>query len=203
MSIEKYIRWKPEYDIAINIINAQHKGILDFLNNWYSEISSEADSISDVIRYMNTKYQFLAKFSKGHIGFEEAVLRILEKRYGFPSETLQHHISLHHSFIHKDLAYLYQYIRSISNDKRLDLLQDIPSNAVSDIAKWWYNHIRHPFSNEVNEPPDHTYRSFIRNMGEEEKIGLLNDIITYLGTNAKSKLAMIEAMDYFRETSLV
>jgi hemerythrin len=199
MSIERYIKWKPEYDILVGIINSQHKGILDFLNIWYSEISAETKLSNGVIEYMNTKYRFLARFSIGHIGFEEVVLKLLRSNYGFPQESFKLHISKHHDFINKDLKSLYQYFKSLSVGSSVELLTDIPGNTVSDIAKWWYNHIRAPFSSENHVPPDHEYRMFINEMDAERKISFLNDIIMYLGTNAKSKLAMIEAMDYFRD----
>lgn len=176
--IVEFITWKPTYDCIVDIINCQHKGILRFINAWYNEILNNRIPTADSISYMRNKFNFLELFSESHFTFEDGLLRILVDKFAFPRDVYTGHMASHSKFINNFMRPLKAQVES-TGQKSLVIVDHIAADALRDVAKWWYNHIRDT-TEDKRCSYDHYYRLFIERLSEKNKIILFNDVIMFL-----------------------
>lgn len=176
--IVEFITWKPSYDCIVDIINCQHKGILRFINAWHTEILDNKIPKVDTIEYMRKKFSFLELFSESHFTFEEGLLKILADRFHFPKDVFDGHTATHAKFINHFMRPLKAQVE-LTDQKNLAIVDHIAADALRDVAKWWYNHIRDT-TTDTRCSYDHYYRLFIERLPEKDKITLFNDVIMFL-----------------------
>ncbi len=169
------ITWKDEFATMVELINHQHRNILDFLNQWYNEVRGGIQ-VEDPGGLMSRKFDYLNRFSLGHLRFESGLLRLLRDRYGFPAAEYHRHMQAHGRFVKELMIPLSREVKLLSRSDAETALQNISKDSLGDVGKWWYQHIKSPEPGE--EPgPDHRYRLFIEGLSPEQKLALLNDII--------------------------
>lgn len=177
--IVTFITWKPSYDCIVNIINCQHKGILRFINSWYHDIYYNTIPELRSIDYMKDKFAFLQLFSDTHFAFEDTLLQILVEKHNFRKEVYDGHMSSHAKFITNFMNPLKAQVEISEQSQALDIVDNIAADALRDVAKWWYNHIRDA-SNSDRCSFDHYYRVYIERLPEKDKIALFNELIMFL-----------------------
>lgn len=124
------------------------------------------------------KFSFLDLYTKSHFSFEEGLLKILVDNFQFPENVYAGHLSTHSKFINNFMRPLSAQVEQTGiND---DLIVDhLAADALRDVAKWWYNHIRDNTENE-RLSFDHYYRLFIERLSEKDKVTMFNDVIMFL-----------------------
>ncbi|WP_300153990.1 hypothetical protein [Solidesulfovibrio sp.] len=176
--IVEFITWKTSYDCVVDIINCQHKGILRFINAWHTEILNNRIPRVNSIEYMRNKFSFLEIFSYAHFTLEEGLLKILVDRFGFKESVYTGHLTTHAKFVNNFMNPLKAQVEMTGN-KDLAIVDHIAADALGDVAKWWYNHIR-DVSENSRCSYDHYYRLFIERLSETDKITMFNDVIMFL-----------------------
>ena len=171
----KFITWKDDFATMVELINHQHRNVLEFLNQWYNEVRGGL-AVEDPAALMSRKFEYLNHFSLGHLRFESGMLRLLKDRYGFPRQEYQEHLRAHGRFIKELMIPLSQEVKLLGDSDTKTALQNISKDSLRDVGKWWYQHIKAPEPGE--EPgPDHRYRLFVESLPEEKKLALLNDLL--------------------------
>ncbi len=176
--IVQFISWKSSYDCIVGIINCQHQGILRFINTWHTEIINNATPQVNCAEYMQEKFKFLELFSDSHFAFEEGLLKILVDRFDFPKKVYDGHLATHSKFVHHFMLPL-KTQTEMSVKKDTFAVDHIAADALRDVAKWWYNHIRE-CDQDSRCSYDHYYRLFIEHLSEKDKITMFNDVIMFL-----------------------
>lgn len=177
--IVTFITWKPSYDCIVDIINCQHKGILRFINSWYNDIYHNNIPSLRSIDYMKDKFTFLELFSDTHFAFEDTLLQILVEKFNFKNDIYSAHMATHVKFITNFMNPLKAQIEISEQSKSFDIVDNIAADALRDVAKWWYNHIRDA-SKSDRCSFDHYYRVFIERLPEKDKITLFNELIMFI-----------------------
>ena len=116
-----FIKWKPEYDLGIPIIDEQHRGIVTIINSLHYGIQNQYidDMLNPIIDTIND-------YTKIHFQIEEDFL----KRSDFPN--LEYHHELHGELIDK--------LKIIG--KKSVFSQD-SHQFMGFLKKWWIDHICH------------------------------------------------------------
>lgn len=177
--IVTFITWKPAFDCVVNLMNCQHQGILRFINDWYNDIYYKKKTGSNVFEYMNQKFNFLQEFSDTHFVFEDTLLSILKDKFQFPEKVYSGHLAAHTKFIENFMQPLAAQINVHARSRSFDAVENITTDALRDVAHWWYSHIKEP-SDKKACSYDHYYRVFIERLPERNKIELFNDLIMFL-----------------------
>ena len=115
------MKWIPEYNTGIDVVDDQHKRILDYIN----EIVDIADDIN-----RNRTKQILDKiidYTQSHFTFEESLQEEADYKYRVP------HKRVHDLFIKKIESYR----------DRFEMGQSIESELHEVLSKWLINHIQH------------------------------------------------------------
>lgn len=115
------MEWGPEYNTGIDVIDDQHKRILDFIN----EIDDNPDA-QDRIRIRQILNNII-DYTQSHFTFEESLQEEAGYKYRVP------HKRVHDLFIKRIEGYrdLFEAGHSIENE-----LYDV-------LSKWLINHIQH------------------------------------------------------------
>lgn len=115
------MEWGPEYNTGIDVIDDQHKRILDFIN----EIDDNPDA-QDRIRIRQILNNII-DYTQSHFTFEESLQEEAGYKYRVP------HKRVHDLFIKRIEGYrdLFEAGNSIENE-----LYDV-------LSKWLINHIQH------------------------------------------------------------
>lgn len=115
------MEWGPEYNTGIDVIDDQHKRILDFIN----EIDDNPDA-QDRIRIRQILNNII-DYTQSHFTFEESLQEEASYKYRVP------HKRVHDLFIKRIEGYrdLFEAGHSIENE-----LYDV-------LSKWLINHIQH------------------------------------------------------------
>lgn len=174
-----FITWKPNYDCIVHLINCQHQGILRFINAWYTDISRNKVTNFQSIDYMRKKFKFLELFSDTHFAFEDTMLHILLQKFGFPQNVFDGHLLAHSKFVNNFMRPLEAQVEIFEQSQKSEMVENLVSEALFDVARWWYNHIRDA-TGANRTSYDHYYRVFIERLPERDKIALFNDLIMFV-----------------------
>ena len=115
------MKWVPEYNTGIDVIDDQHRRILDFINE-IDEIGSTTDR-ERVKQILNN----IIDYTQSHFIFEESLQEEANYKYRIP------HKRVHDLFIKKIESYR----------ERFELGHDIDQELHEVLSKWLINHIRH------------------------------------------------------------
>lgn len=114
-----HIEWDSKLDTGIAVIDAQHKRIVDYINEL------EAAKVIGDRRRANEVIEQLIDYTESHFGFEEAMME--EAGYKF----LKPHKKVHELFIRRVTEIT---LRSAKGEDILEELQSV-------LSKWLLNHI--------------------------------------------------------------
>ncbi len=115
------MKWLPEYNTGIEVIDDQHKRILDYINDLQNvDIVSDRAQIKEVL-------DNIIDYTQSHFTFEESLQEEANYKYRVP------HKRVHDLFIKRIEGYRqdFQDGKSIENE-----LSEV-------LAKWLINHIQH------------------------------------------------------------
>ncbi|MFC6051279.1 hemerythrin [Acinetobacter sp. Ac_877] len=115
------MKWIPEYNTGIDVVDDQHKRILDYIN--------EIVDIADDINRNRTKQILdnIIDYTQSHFTFEESLQEEADYKYRVP------HKRVHDLFIKKIESYR----------DRFEMGQSIESELHEVLSKWLINHIQH------------------------------------------------------------
>lgn len=85
-NFEKHVTWSDSYSMGIKIIDDQHKGLLDFVNDLYNH--STGDEAAERM-YFTTVIQQAIDYVKNHFATEEKYM-IATKFPGYPEHKKVH-----------------------------------------------------------------------------------------------------------------
>jgi hemerythrin len=171
-----FITWKPEYDCPVRLINCQHQEVLLFLNRWYIDLKLGRFNPKDLLGFLKHRFEFLVHYSDFHLSFEEDLLILLVRRYGFPQAEYQAHLKAHRDFNASFLSSLRDQIDLFRKSGASMLPDTILLDVLKDVAGWWYGHIRAPRDGKPGGP-DHVYRTHMNAMAPAAVQELLNDLL--------------------------
>jgi len=171
-----FIAWKPEYDCPVRLINCQHQEVLLFLNRWYVDLKLGHFDSKDLLGFLRHRFAFLCHYSEFHLAFEEDMLTLLTRRYGFPEAEYQAHMRAHHEFNANFLSSLRGQIDIFATSGASMLSDSILIDVLKDVASWWYTHIRAPRDGKPGGP-DQVYRNFMVSLPPAAIQELLNDLL--------------------------
>ena len=115
------MKWVPEYNTGIDVIDDQHRRILDYINE-IVEISDASDR-ARVKQILDN----IIDYTQSHFTFEESLQEEAGYKYRVP------HKRVHDLFIKKIESYRH----------RFELGQSIESELHEVLSKWLINHIQH------------------------------------------------------------
>lgn len=115
------MKWIPEYNTGIDVIDDQHKRILDYIN----EIN-QAVAKSDRVQIKNI-IDNIIDYTQSHFTFEESLQEEADYKYRVP------HKRVHDLFIKKIESYR----------DRFEMGQTIEGELHEVLSKWLINHIQH------------------------------------------------------------
>ena len=115
------MKWVPEYNTGIDVIDDQHKRILDYINE-IDEISVGTDQ-ARIRKILND----IIDYTQSHFTFEESLQEEAEYKYRVP------HKRVHDLFIKKIESYRTRFDEGYSIESEL---HDV-------LSKWLINHIQH------------------------------------------------------------
>lgn len=115
------MKWVPEYNTGIDVIDDQHKRILDFIN--------EIEEIGDMMDRAKTKQILnnIIDYTQSHFTFEESLQEEADYKYRVP------HKRVHDLFIKRIEEYR----------DRFDAGHSIETELHQVLSKWLINHIQH------------------------------------------------------------
>ncbi|MDO6748772.1 bacteriohemerythrin, partial [Gilvimarinus sp. 1_MG-2023] len=116
------IRWSPEFETGIDIIDTQHKRIFDYLQEVETAIKQRDD------QKIRAVAKALIDYSISHNAFEEKLM----EQANYP--VLKAHAKVHEAFRDRALSY----------NQRLENGEDcfkVAKEVRSDIGLWLTNHI--------------------------------------------------------------
>jgi len=134
------MKWSPEYNTGIDVIDDQHKRILDYIN----QIDQNTDRhhtkqiLDDIIDY-----------TQSHFTFEESLQEEAGYKYRVP------HKRVHDLFIKKIELYRQQFEQGASIEHELHEI----------LSKWLINHIQHDDADYVGAVKE----NMMGNLKEKEK----------------------------------
>ncbi len=171
-----FITWKPEYDCPVRLINCQHQEVLLFLNRWYVDLKLGRFDSRNLLGFLKHRFAFLVHYSDFHLAFEEDMLILLTRRYGFPDAEYRKHLKSHSDFNANFLSSLRGQIDVFAKSGEVMLADTILLDVLKDVAGWWYAHIRAPRDGNPGGP-DNIYRDFMSTMPPAAVQELLNDLL--------------------------
>lgn len=171
-----FIKWRPEYDCQVRLINCQHQEVLLFLNRWYADLKLARFERDDLMGFLRHRFNFLTHYSNFHLAFEEDMLVLLVRRYGFPEDEFRAHVRDHREFNANLLSNLRSQIEVFARSGSSLLRDTILIDVLKDVAGWWYAHIRAPHEGKP-AGPDHVYRAFMSAMPAAALQELFNDLL--------------------------
>ena len=121
------MKWVPEYNTGIDVIDDQHKRILDYINE-IVEISDHTDK--DRIKQILDN---IIDYTQSHFTFEESLQEEADYKYRVP------HKRVHDLFIKKIESYR----------DRFQMGQSIEAELHEVLSKWLINHIQHDYADYV------------------------------------------------------
>ena len=113
------MKWVPEYNTGIDVIDDQHKRILDYINK-IDDIGTDRDLIKQLL-------DNIIDYTQSHFTFEESLQEEAGYKYRVP------HKRVHDLFIKKIESYR----------DRFEMGHDIEHELHEVLSKWLINHIQH------------------------------------------------------------
>ena len=114
------MKWIPEYNTGIDVIDEQHKRILDYINELTDINPNEREQIENILNN-------IIDYTQSHFTFEESLQEEADYKYRVP------HKRVHDLFIKKIEAHR----------DRFNEGQSIQSELHEVLSKWLINHIQH------------------------------------------------------------
>jgi hemerythrin len=141
-----FVKWVPEYEVGIKLIDAQHRELVSLTNDLYRACVATDNSIGTVFKECMSK---MVEYVRFHFQAENELL----KRLGYPD--YQAHRKEHETLIQKILEAAKDY------DKGNKL---VPNHFVRTLKDWVFSHIA---------VTDQRYAIYV---SELKKKGLIADI---------------------------
>lgn len=140
------MEWNQTYNIGIDVIDNQHRQILDYINALEQvKNTGQRDKIKEVL-------EDLIDYTQSHFSFEENLLEQVSYQY------LPSHRGIHELFVKRLNDYRLKFEKGESIEKDLYRL----------LSKWLINHIQHDDQDYVDAVRDNML-SYLRK--QEEKKG--------------------------------
>ena len=115
------MKWVPEYNTGIDVIDDQHKRILDYINEIDGvNANTDRERIKEVL-------DNIIDYTQSHFTFEESLQEEAGYKYRVP------HKRVHDLFIKKIETYRERFLAGDSIESELNEV----------LAKWLINHIQH------------------------------------------------------------
>ncbi len=115
------MNWVPEYNTGIDVIDDQHKRILDYINEINSMVgNTDHEKIKNILNH-------IIDYTQSHFTFEESLQEEADYKYRVP------HKRVHDLFIKRIESYR----------DRFEMGQAIESELHEVLSKWLINHIQH------------------------------------------------------------
>lgn len=115
------MRWQPEYDTGIEVIDDQHKRILDYINE-IEDVRTSHDRVR-----IREVLDNIIDYTQSHFTFEESLQEEANYKYSIP------HKRVHDLFIKKIENYRDRFLMG----------QEIEGELHQVLTKWLINHIQH------------------------------------------------------------
>ena len=115
------MKWSAEYNTGIDVIDDQHRRILDYINE-IADLKYASDRVK-----MKGILDNIIDYTQSHFTFEESLQEEANYKYRI------HHKRVHDLFIKKIESYR----------ERFELVHDIDKELHEVLSKWLINHIRH------------------------------------------------------------
>lgn len=126
------MEWSDTYNIGIEVIDNQHRQILDYINALESiRQTGDRSKIKEVL-------EDLIDYTQSHFTFEENLLQQVNYQY------LASHCGIHELFVKK----LHDY------RKRFDAGESVENDLYRLLSKWLINHIQHDDQDYVDSVRD-------------------------------------------------
>ena len=117
------LKWSVEYNTGIDVIDDQHRRILDYINE-IADLKHSHDRVK-----MKEVLDNIIDYTQSHFTFEESLQEEANYKYRVP------HKRVHDLFIKKIETYR----------ERFELGHEIDKELHEALSKWLINHIRHFF----------------------------------------------------------
>ena len=116
-----HLQWSSELDTGINVIDNQHRRIVDYINQLHHAIESgERTEVAEVL-------EELVDYTLSHFTFEEELM----EKADYPFITA--HKKVHKLFVKRVAEF----------QQRFELGEDIAPQLHTALRTWLFNHIRH------------------------------------------------------------
>ncbi|MCL6269459.1 hemerythrin family protein [Sansalvadorimonas sp. 2012CJ34-2] len=138
-----YIVWKDEYNLGVNIIDEQHRGLISTINSFFYSIQE-----GDGIKVAKPAVRILNEYVKIHFDTEEALL----KKMNYPD--LDAHMAQHRQLMEK------------TNEIALKIKTEHDAwELMPFLKKWWIDHILEEDQKFIdlyrkNQQPKSSYRDW-------------------------------------------
>ena len=128
------MHWQPEFNIGIDVIDDQHKRIVEYINELELLLLDKDHTREQVEEVLNN----IIDYTQSHFAFEESLLDQANYPYTSP------HKSVHVAFISKIEKYRQQFVAGMAIEKDLHKM----------LMKWLINHIQHDDADYVASVKD-------------------------------------------------
>ena len=85
-SDKEFVSWSPKLSCGVKVIDDQHKGLVDLINEMFDHVSGNYTQEKD---YFNRVIQEAVKYVKNHFATEEKIM-IATKFAGYPGHKKEH-----------------------------------------------------------------------------------------------------------------
>lgn len=140
-----YLSWNDDLTIGIEVIDRQHKRIVDYINELHDAVS--IPGASETQRRVAAVLNDAIDYTESHFSFEEAMLE--EVNYEF----LHAHKKIHEAFVHKMQKY----------QERIGRGENIAAELNDTLKLWLIRHIK---------GEDRAYREWFSQAGKDDGVDL-------------------------------
>ncbi|MCY0966609.1 bacteriohemerythrin [Parathalassolituus penaei] len=153
-----YFDWDSSLDIGVDLIDSQHRRIMDYVNDLHEAIqNNDQELVFDVM-------ERLKDYTFDHFAFEE---QLMEKA-GYP--LLEPHIQVHHRFCSR-VDELNELLRTGSDPF------GVARKTRNDLTRWLIEHIKQE---------DHNYAALVRKALRQESSWVSGALRKIFGTDQKA-----------------
>ncbi len=131
-----FLDWNPSLDTGIDIIDSQHRRIVDYINQLHdAQQNGDRDQVGDVI-------EELVDYTISHFAFEESLM----ENAGYP--FLAPHKKVHALFVRKVEKFVERFAAG----------EDVTAELLQMLQKWLLNHIKNEDGDYVEIVRDNSRR---------------------------------------------
>lgn len=132
--------WREEYAVNLELLNQQHRGLFNLINEWYAEVQQDQISPDAV----GAKFQAMAAYVSKHLHLEELIMDFLVSREMFSPESRDKHFKAHRAYVSDVLERLAQMVARLESSppKDYSFIHDEYMEHLKTLAKWWVPHIQ-------------------------------------------------------------